>query len=86
MEKIYVHTDKPIYAVGDTIWLKAYVVDAVLHQPDSASGVIYMDLIDTEKKVAVHKIFKAMSGAASGRIVIPESLGSGKYQLRAYTG
>ncbi len=85
MEKIYVHTDKPIYAVGDTIWLKAYVVDAVLHQPDSASGVIYMDLIDAEKKVAVHKIFKTMSGAASGRVVIPESIGSGKYQLRAYT-
>ncbi|RZK80584.1 MAG: hypothetical protein EOO85_00365, partial [Pedobacter sp.] len=25
-EKVYLHMDKPYYAIGDTIWFKAYVV------------------------------------------------------------
>ncbi|RRN76127.1 hypothetical protein EIM50_26260, partial [Pseudoxanthomonas sp. SGD-10] len=27
-EKVYLHTDKPYYAVGDEIWFKAYVLTA----------------------------------------------------------
>jgi hypothetical protein len=27
-EKVYLHMDKPYYAVGDTIWFKAYVTIA----------------------------------------------------------
>jgi hypothetical protein len=86
MEKIYVHTDKPHYVVGDTLWLKIYVVNAVNHQPDSASGVVYVDLIDQQtKKVTSHKLFQAISGKSSGRIILTEEYAAGKYQLRAYT-
>jgi hypothetical protein len=86
MEKIYVHTDKPHYVSGDTVWLKAYVVNAVNHQPDSASGVVYLDLINQQsKKVVVHKLLQAISGKSSGRIVLSDEYPPGKYQLRAYT-
>jgi hypothetical protein len=86
MEKIYVHTDKPHYVAGDTLWLKIYVVNAVNHQPDSASGVVYVDLIDQQtKKIVAHKLFQAISGKSSGRIALTDEYAAGKYQLRAYT-
>ncbi|RZK74492.1 MAG: hypothetical protein EOO85_15180, partial [Pedobacter sp.] len=32
VEKVYLHTDKPYYALGDTIWFKAYVTIGSQHQ------------------------------------------------------
>ena len=37
-EKVYLHFDKPYYAVGDTIWFKAYVALAQ-DQPSDLSKV-----------------------------------------------
>jgi hypothetical protein len=86
MEKIYVHMDKPYYVPADTLWFKIYVVNAVNHQPDSASGVVYVDLINQQsKEVVVHKLLQAVAGKSSGCIVLPEQLSPGKYQLRSYT-
>ena len=49
-EKIHLHLDKPYYAAGDIIWLKAYVVNYVNNKPSSTSGILYADLIN-EKNV-----------------------------------
>src|SRR5438270_13573071 len=44
-EKVYVHFDKPYYAINDTIWFKAYVtID--LRQPTSLSKILYIDFIN----------------------------------------
>ncbi len=50
-EKVYLHHDKPYYALGETIWFKSYVVDAQSHRPSTLSGVLYVDLIDQNKKL-----------------------------------
>ncbi|HEY0245551.1 MAG TPA: hypothetical protein VGC01_08320 [Mucilaginibacter sp.] len=38
IEKIYLHTDKPFYAVGDTLWFKAYLFNAAYLTPSAKSG------------------------------------------------
>ena len=43
-EKVHVMTDKPRYMAGDTIWLRAWVVDAATHQPVNASQFVYIEL------------------------------------------
>jgi hypothetical protein len=31
-EKIYVHTDKPYYSVGDDIWFSVYLINGVTYK------------------------------------------------------
>ncbi len=44
VERVYMHFDKPYYAVGDTIWFKAYLTVG-LHVPSPFSKVIYVDIM-----------------------------------------
>src|SRR5688572_3409255 len=50
-EKIYLHTDKPYYAVGDTIWFKGYVTIGSRHQLSALSGAVYVDLVTEQDSV-----------------------------------
>ena len=45
-EKAYLHLDKPYYVTGDTLWFKAYLTEGSLHLADSASNLLYVDLIE----------------------------------------
>ena len=44
-EKIHVMTDRGAYMSGDTIRLRAWVVDAATHRPVSASKFVYVELL-----------------------------------------
>ena len=85
-EKAYLHLDKPYYTAGDTLWFKGYLVEASLHQADSASQVLYVDLIEqrTGKNVALRRV-RMDGGVGHGDIVLPETLPYGAYTVRAYT-
>ena len=52
-EKIYIHTDKPFYAAGETIWIKAYLRNASNHTINTSSKIIYTDLINPAGEVFV---------------------------------
>lgn len=38
------HTDKPYYMAGDTIWLRAHVAEASTHAPTALSKYVYVEL------------------------------------------
>lgn len=84
-EKVYLHTDKPYYALGDTIWFKAYVTTGSRHQLSALSGALYADLIN--EKDSVEKTIKmpVTAGMAKGNFVISDTLMAGNYRIRAYT-
>lgn len=84
-EKIYLHTDKPYYSAGETIWFKAYLVDAVRHRSGSPSKVIYVEFISSEKEVIAEQILKVTGEGATADIELPVDLPEGNYLLRAYT-
>lgn len=85
-EKAYLHLDKPYYTVGDTLWFKGYLVEGSLHLADSASQVLYVDLIEqrTGKNIALKRI-PLYGGLGHGDLILPESLPYGAYTIRAYT-
>lgn len=84
-EKLYLHFDKPFYAAGDSIWFKAYLVEASLHSLDSQSRVIYAELIDSGHQVIQRRILPAKGGLAHGDFFLSPTLHQGKYLIRAYT-
>lgn len=83
-EKIYLQTDKPYYVVEDTIWLKAYVVNAQIHQP-APSNFVYVELINQQDEVLNRIKIKRDSTGFQGYIKPDKMILPGEYALRAYT-
>lgn len=85
-EKAYLHLDKPYYTAGETIWLKAYLIEAVTNILDTASIPLNVELIDNQLgRVVEKKILRLEEGMAAANFELPDSLHSGYYRLRAYT-
>jgi len=86
-EKTFIHTDKPYYTTGETIWLKSYLVNGVNHSAIKKSEVLYVELINSNDSIVFKEkqhVSKSDLGVA-GSILINEKWDSGNYQLRAYT-
>ncbi|MBW4891902.1 carboxypeptidase regulatory-like domain-containing protein [Mucilaginibacter sp. HMF5004] len=85
-EKIYLHTDRELYTQGDTIWYKAYLVNAQNSQPIGISGNLYVELIQQDPAQIVNReILRMEQGTGNGDFTLLDSIPSGKYTLRAYT-
>jgi TonB-dependent Receptor Plug Domain len=85
-EKLYLHTDRSYYAISETIWFKAYLVEGGMHNLDTISKIGYVDLVEkaTDKTIAKRKI-KLVNGAGASQIELPDSLATGEYTLKGYT-
>jgi len=85
-EKVYLHFDKPYYAVGDTIWFKAYLTIGSLHQPSALSKIIYVDVISDKDTVVQTLKLPVINSVAFGDIGLSKlSYKQGNYHIRAYT-
>lgn len=83
-EKIYIHQDKSLYALGETIWFKAYLTKPK-NVKDTLSTVAYADLITSDNKVLFTRKLNIENGMAPGDFYLPDTLAEGIYQIRAYT-
>lgn len=84
-EKVYLHLDKPYYAVGDNIWFKAYVVDGKTSAPSTLSNILYVELINQRDSIAKQLKIPMESGITWADFKLADSLAEGNYRIRAYT-
>jgi len=85
-EKLYLQTDKPYYAPGDTLRFKAYLLDADFLEPSTRSGLLYVELDDASNKAVKRIMAPLASGVSWGDIALDEKdFPQGSYTLRAYT-
>ena len=84
-EKIHLHTDKPYYSIGDTVYFKAYVLNAAGNLPSEISRVLHVELIDGRMTVVQSGTFPIEDGTARGTAVLHDQLSEGSYTIRAYT-
>jgi hypothetical protein len=84
-EKVFVHTDKSFYLVGEIIWFKVYVTDAVFNKPSGISKISYVEIINKDAKAILQAKIGMNSGSGNGSFMLPSFLATGNYTIRAYT-
>ncbi len=84
-EKIYLHLDKPYYAVGEKIWFRAHMVHAALSLPYELSRYIYVELIDSKDVVVLREKVRPIDGMYYGQMPLSTDFTEGWYSIRAYT-
>ncbi len=84
-EKTYVHTDKEYYYPGERIWYKAYISRYSGLVVNSPSKTLYVELLNSTGKMMLEQTIRLDSGHAVGDMILPDSMATGTYFLRAYT-
>ena len=84
-EKVYLHFDKPYYAVGDTIWFKGYVT-LENQTPSPLSKILYVDLINEKDSLVESLKLPVTNAVATGSFMLGfPDFKEGNYHVRAYT-
>lgn len=84
-EKVYLHTDKPYYYVGDQVFFKGYFAYGNPYLRDELSKVLHVEVISSERDIVIEKKFQIRDGIVVGDFYLPDSMAGEKYFLRAYT-
>ncbi|RZL44192.1 MAG: carboxypeptidase regulatory-like domain-containing protein, partial [Pedobacter sp.] len=85
VEKVYVHFDKPYYAVADTMWLKAYVT-IEQNLPSPLSKIVYVEVFTDKDSLVQTLKLPLKNSVAYGNIPLNmQNYKQGNYYVRAYT-
>ncbi|MES2417126.1 MAG: carboxypeptidase regulatory-like domain-containing protein [Bacteroidota bacterium] len=85
IEKVYLHFDKPYYAVADTIWFKAYVT-IEQNIPSPFSKIVYVEMFNAKDSLIQTVKLPVKNSVAYGNIPINmQNYKQGNYYVRAYT-
>jgi hypothetical protein len=82
---VYVTTDKPYYYPGENIWFKGSMKYSIPEMRDSLSQILYVDLINPQRKIIQSHSLRIDSGFVKGDFVLSDTLTQGGYFIRAYT-
>lgn len=82
-ERIYLHYDKPSYAPGETVWFKAYLMEAVF--PANESKTVYVDWTDDKGKLILRTTSPVLEASSSGQFEIPADYTGQYLHVKAYT-
>ena len=85
-EKVYLHFDNMGYFENETLWFKAYVIRTDNGRATDMSKVLYVELLNPSGDVIKLRKYPIDSlGVAHGDMQLDSLLGSGFYEVRAYT-
>lgn len=85
-EKIHMQFDKPYYALGDTIWFKAWLINAPSFLLSAKSGLLHIEIASDSNKVIQQFLLPVANGITWGNIAINDKgYKAGTYVIRAYT-
>jgi len=85
-EELYIQTDRDIYVAGEEVYLKVREFGGLTHTPGSISRVVYVDMPDSYGTPAVQLKVATDGTMGAGAFRIPDTLRTGCYFIRAFTG
>ncbi len=83
--KVFIHTDKPYYTIGDDIWFSVYATNASDHSSKSVSDLVYVTLEDESGKIFEQRNIRLDDRFGKGDFKIESKVKPGKIVLKAYT-
>ncbi len=84
IEKVHLHFDKPYYAVGDTVWFKAYL-NSNMYDYD-LSKVVYVEVMNGRDSLMQTLRIPLADRMGDGHLVLDQEwYTQGNYRFRAYT-
>jgi hypothetical protein len=84
-EEIYIHSDRKEYISGEDIWFNIYLIDRQTFKPSLNSKIAYFELLNSENRPVLQKRILLEGGFGPGQILLPDTLSTGSYTIRAYT-
>jgi hypothetical protein len=85
-EKVFLHTDKDLYFAGDTLWFKAYVLDATYLSASEKSKLLFIELQDDSTDIISRVSVVIKDGIGNAQIPLPRNaFHEGGYTIKAYT-
>ncbi len=84
-EKLYLHVDRELYAPGDDIWFKSYLVSGINNKLIPGYKNIYIQLISESGEPVKRSLLLSKDGTAHGDIHLPDNIADGNYTIRAFT-
>lgn len=84
-ERLYLQTDKPLYAPGETIWFSVFAVSEPLVQLPGLSELIYVEWINPKGSVEKKITLIGRGGKANGDFQIAADMPGGMYKLKAFS-
>jgi len=83
-EKCFLHIDRSVFAPGETIWLRGYLMNSTGVTDTPLSNYLYVELLG-DTVVSRILLKKDRLDGFSGHFPLPGNIREGKYILRAYT-
>lgn len=84
-EEMYVHCDRKDYIAGEDVWFSFYLIDRKSGKPSVESSIAYFEILNPDNMPVIQRRFSLEGGSGSGHVVLPDTLSSGSYMIRAYT-
>ena len=84
-EEMYVHCDRKDYISGEDVWFRFYLVDRKSNKLSAGSSIAYFEILNPDNRPVIQRRFSLDGGTGSGHVVLPDTLSSGLYMIRAYT-
>jgi len=84
-QQVYLVTDKSVFTNGESIWFKAFLLNAATQKISTKSRFLFVDLVNEKDNVMQVMILDALNRQLNSRIILPDSIATGHYWLRAYT-
>ncbi|MBG0859957.1 MAG: hypothetical protein IQL11_10660 [Bacteroidales bacterium] len=84
-EEIYLHTDRDKYIAGEDLWFSLYTVDRETGLLSGRSSLAYIELLNPWNTPLLRTRIHIPGGRGEGYFLLPDTISSGTYTIRAYT-
>jgi hypothetical protein len=84
-QEIYMHTDREEFISGEDFWFNIYTYDRQSFRLSEDSKIAYVELLNKANRPIIQKKIWLDKGIGAGQIILPDTLSTGIYTVRAYT-